>query len=176
MFFTKAERFKKYILAILIGLPTWYVIGILVNYSNRFAKEFYGDNTVDSGRAIMYSYVGIAIGDILIGLVSQYFKSRKKAMFIFYALTIISGILFFSPVNNNDTTMYAICTALGFSTGFWAIFVTMGAEQFGTNLRATVAISVPNFVRGSVVPITLAFRELAPRIGLLPSEPPSLAC
>ncbi len=160
MFFTNGERFKKYMLAILIGLPTWYVIGILVNYSNRFARELYGENAIDSGKAIMYSYVGIAIGDILIGLVSQYYKSRRKALFIFYGLTIISGILFFTPVNSNDTTMYAICTALGFSTGFWAIFVTMGAEQFGTNLRATAATTIPNMVRGSLPLLNIIFKDL----------------
>ncbi len=160
MFFNNGDRFKKYLLAILIGLPTWYVIGILVNYSNRFAKEFYGENAIDSGKAIMYSYVGIAIGDILIGLVSQYFKSRKKALYIFYGLTIISGVLFFSAANNSDTMMYAICTALGFSTGFWAIFVTMGAEQFGTNLRATAATTIPNMVRGSLPLLNILFKDI----------------
>ena len=160
MFFNNKERFRKYLLAILIGLPTWFVIGILVNYSNRFAKAFYGDNTVDSGKAIMFAYAGIAIGDILIGLVSQYYKSRKKALFIFYGLTIISGILFFSPINNNDSTMYSICTALGFSTGFWAIFVTMGAEQFGTNLRATAATTIPNMVRGSLPLLNILFKDI----------------
>jgi MFS family permease len=157
MFFTKGSRFKKYLLAILIGLPTWYVIGILVNLSNRFAKEFYGDTVLESGKAIMYAYVGIAIGDILIGFVSQYFKSRKKALYLFYALTIISGFLFFSAFNSNDARMYVICAALGFSTGFWAIFVTMGAEQFGTNLRATAATTIPNMVRGSLPLINLLF-------------------
>lgn len=160
MFFNNATRFRKYMLAILIGLPTWYVIGILVNLSNRFAQSLYGENSLVSGRAIMFAYVGIAIGDILIGFVSQYFKSRKKALFLFYILTIISGVLFFSAVNSNDTTMYAICTALGFSTGFWAIFVTMGAEQFGTNLRATAATTIPNMVRGALPLLNLMFKNL----------------
>ena len=97
MFFQNSERFRKYILAILIGLPTWYVIGILVNYSNRFAKSFYEGSAVDSGRSIMYAYTGIAIGDIAIGFVSQYFKSRRKALYIFYGLTILSVILFLQP-------------------------------------------------------------------------------
>jgi MFS family permease len=157
MFFNNATRFRKYILAILIGLPTWYVIGILVNLSNRFASSLYGETLLESGRAIMYAYVGIAIGDILIGLISQYFKSRKKALYLFYALTIISGIAFFSPLNSNDNSMYAICAALGFSTGFWAIFVTMGAEQFGTNLRATAATTIPNVVRGALPLMNLLF-------------------
>ena len=83
MFFNNAGRFRKYMLAILIGLPTWYVIGILVNLSNRFAQQLYGENSLISGKAIMFAYVGIAVGDILIGFVSQYFKSRKKDLFLF---------------------------------------------------------------------------------------------
>jgi MFS family permease len=160
MFFNNGKRFKKYLLAILIGLPTWYVIGVLVNLSNRFAKELYGDNHVESGRAIMYAYVGIAIGDILIGFVSQYFKSRKKALLIFYLLTMAFLVLFFSSLNSSDSRMYIICGMLGFSTGFWAIFVTMGAEQFGTNLRATAATTIPNMVRGALPLINLMFLNL----------------
>ncbi|MBV9989030.1 MAG: MFS transporter [Chitinophagaceae bacterium] len=160
MFFTNATRFRKYMLAILIGLPTWYVIGVLVNLSNRFAKELYGDSHVESGRAIMYAYIGIAIGDILIGLVSQYYKSRKKALLIFYLMSIVFLALFFSRINGSDSMMYLICALLGFSTGFWAIFVTMGAEQFGTNLRATAATTVPNMVRGALPLINLMFLNL----------------
>ncbi len=160
MFFNNRKRFKKYVLAILIGLPTWYVIGILVNLSNRFAKELYGDNHVESGKAIMFAYVGIAIGDILIGLVSQYFKSRKKALLAFYLLCIATLILFYSGYNNSDARMYLICGVLGFSTGFWAIFITMGAEQFGTNLRATAATTIPNMVRGALPLINLLFLSL----------------
>jgi MFS family permease len=157
MFFQNAKRFRKYILAILIGLPTWFVIGVLVNLSNRFASEFYGENKIESGRSIMYAYAAIAIGDILVGLISQYFKSRKKALYLFYFFAVVSGIYFFSGSIKNDTTMYIACAALGFSTGFWAIFVTMGAEQFGTNLRATAATTIPNMVRGSLPLINMMF-------------------
>lgn len=160
MFFTNAQRFKKYAFAILIGLPTWYVVGILVNYSNRFATEFYGNNAIISGKAIMYAYIAIAFGDIFIGFVSQYFKSRKKALLLFYLFTIVSIIAFFSPLNHNDTNMYIICSMLGFSTGFWAIFVTMGAEQFGTNLRATAATTIPNMVRGFLPLINILFLDI----------------
>ncbi|MEO6583167.1 MAG: MFS transporter [Ferruginibacter sp.] len=159
MFFTDATRFKKYILAILIGLPTWYVIGILVNQSDRFAKAMFSSTTLDSGRSIMFAYVGISIGDIAIGLVSQYFKSRKKALLIFYIICIICLFVFFSSMNNSDASMYFICSALGFSTGFWAIFITMGAEQFGTNLRATAATTIPNVVRGALPLINLLFLD-----------------
>ena len=160
MFFTNGQRFKKYILAILIGLPTWFVIGVLVNFSNRFASAFYGENEIESGRAIMYAYAAIAIGDILVGLVSQYFKSRKKALYLFYGFTILSGLFFFGGFIKSDFAMYAACAALGFSTGFWAIFVTMGAEQFGTNLRATAATTIPNVVRGALPLINMMFLDL----------------
>jgi MFS family permease len=159
MFFNDAKRFRKYFFAILIGLPTWYVIGILVNLSNRFAKDLYGENKIDSGRAIMFAYAAIAIGDILIGLISQQWKSRKKALLLFYSLCVLGIVLYFSPANRNDATMYAICTLLGFSTGFWAIFVTMGAEQFGTNLRGTAATTIPNMVRGALPLINLMFLD-----------------
>lgn len=160
MFFTDAERFKKYLVAILIGLPTWYVIGILVNQSDRFAKAMFGSTTLDSGRSIMFAYIGISVGDMAIGLVSQYFKSRKKALMLFYILTTICLFIFFSAFNNTDGSMYFICAALGFSTGFWAIFITMGAEQFGTNLRATAATTIPNMVRGALPLINLMFLDL----------------
>ncbi|MFM1963563.1 MAG: hypothetical protein RLZZ172_2408 [Bacteroidota bacterium] len=160
MFFTNAKRFRKYALAILIGLPTWYVIGILMNYSNRFASDLYPNSLIDSGKATMFGYIGISLGDIVIGLVSQYFKSRKKALYIFYGLTIIACALYYSPLNKDDYSMYLICWFLGFSSGFWAIFVTMGAEQFGTNLRATAATTIPNMVRGSLPIMNMMFLNL----------------
>jgi len=159
MFFNDARRFRKYILAILIGLPTWFVIGILLNLSNRFATELYGENAIDSGASIMFGYIGIALGDITVGFVSQYFQSRKKALYIFYAMTFMGGVFFFSPFNNSDTCMYAVSFYLGFSTGFWAIFVTMGAEHFGTNIRATAATTIPNMVRGALPLMNLLFKD-----------------
>lgn len=160
MFFTNAKRFKKYMLAILIGLPTWYVIGILLNFSNRFGADLYTGSLIDSGKSTMFGYIGISLGDITIGMVSQYFRSRKKALYIFYGLTIISCFLYFSSLNNSDSRMYLICGLLGFSAGFWAIFVTMGAEQFGTNLRATAATTIPNMVRGSLPLMNMLFLNL----------------
>ena len=160
MFFQNKKRFVKYITAILIGLPTWFVIGVLINYSNKFASSLYEINLIDSGRSIMLAYVGIATGDLLIGYVSQYFKSRKKALLLFYILNIIGMILFFSPFNNNDGRMYLICAFLGFSTGYWAIFNQMAAEQFGTNLRATAATTIHNMVRGALPLINFLFLDI----------------
>jgi len=148
-FFTNADRFKRYLLGILIGLPTWFVIGVLVTFSNDFAKEFGITEKIDPGKAIMFAYAAISLGDILIGLISQQLQSRKKALFIFYAITILFMVAYFTMLwEGTATQLYWICAGLGFGTGFWAIFVTMGAEQFGTNLRATAATTIPNMVRG----------------------------
>ena len=160
MFFSSYQRFSKYIKAILIGLPTWFVIGVMVNYSNKFASGLYGVNLIDSGKAVMFAYIGIALGDLLIGYVSQYFESRKKALLVFYSLNIVCMIFFFSSINTNDNSMYLICGLLGFSTGYWAIFNTMAAEQFGTNLRATAATTIPNMVRGALPLINFLFLDI----------------
>jgi MFS transporter, putative metabolite:H+ symporter len=172
MFFTNRIRFRKYLNAILIGLPCWYVIGILINQSDRFAKSMYGSTSLDSGRSIMLAYLAISVADVLSGFLCQWLRSRKKALFLFYCLTLVSGLLFFSRLNSSDGYMYFFCALLGFSTGFWAIFVTMAAEQFGTNLRATAATTVPNMVRGALPLMNLLFLNLFQKqwgLGLIPS-------
>ena len=160
MFLNNKKRFSRYLKALLIGLPTWFVIGVLVNYSNKFASAKYGENLIDSGRAIMFAYIGIATGDLVIGYVSQYFKSRKKALLVFYIMNTLGMVLFFSAFNDSDDRMYAICGFLGFSTGYWAIFNQMAAEQFGTNLRATAATTIPNMVRGALPLINFLFLDI----------------
>ncbi len=167
MFFTNGPRFKKYILSILIGLPTWYVIGILVSFSKEFGKAFGIEEEINPGKGIMFAYVAISIGDIAIGLLSQYLKSRKKALFIFYGITVVGIVLYFTQGSSSATRMYAICALMGFGTGFWAIFVTMAAEHFGTNLRATAATTVPNVVRGALPLIVMLFQALQPAYGFV---------
>ncbi|WEK38033.1 MAG: MFS transporter [Candidatus Pseudobacter hemicellulosilyticus] len=149
MLFNNWDRFKRYILCILIGLPTWFVIGVLVTFATEFGAKMGITEKIDSGKAIMFAYAAISIGDIAVGLVSQWLRSRKKALFIFYGITMVFMVLFFTVLwNGTANSLYWICAGLGFGTGFWAIFVTMAAEQFGTNLRATTATTVPNMVRG----------------------------
>jgi MFS transporter, putative metabolite:H+ symporter len=156
MLFNNADRFKRYICGILIGLPTWFVIGVLVTFSSEFGKWFGIKEKIDPGKAIMFAYAAISIGDILIGFVSQWLKSRKKALFLFYAITVFFMVLFFTiQWDGSAAKMYWISAGLGFGTGFWAIFVTMGAEQFGTNLRATAATTIPNMVRGMLAILIL---------------------
>ncbi|MFY7900416.1 MAG: MFS transporter [Chitinophagaceae bacterium] len=160
MLFNKKERFFRYLKCVAIGVPTWFVIGVLVSFSNNFAKAFNIQEPIDPGRAIMFAYAGISAGDILIGLLSQYLQSRKKALYVFYALTIVFMAMYFMQDGGSANTMYLICGGLGFSTGFWAIFVTIGAEHFGTNLRATAATTIPNVVRGALPLIIILFKFL----------------
>ena len=165
MLFAKAERLKRYILGIVIGLPTWFVIGVLVTFSGEFGEMMGITERIDPGKAIMYAYAAISLGDILVGLISQWFRSRKKALFLFYGITAVFMILFFTVQwNGSANQMYWICAGLGFGTGFWAIFVTMAAEQFGTNLRATAATTIPNMVRGMltvlILPMFKGFRNM----------------
>ncbi len=169
MFFTNRKRFKKYICAILIGLPNWYVIGILIAFSNNFAIEFGIIEKVLPKLSTMYAYVFISIADLLVGFVSQWLKSRKKALYIFYSFTIISIIFFFNQQNGTAAGMYVICASLGFATGYWAIFVTMAAEQFGTNLRATATTTVPNMVRGSLPILFVLFKWLQTVFASMPN-------
>lgn len=160
MLFTNGKRLKKYLTAILIALPNWFVIGILISFSDKFAAKLNIKGTVDPGKAVMVAYAAISIGDVLIGFVSQWLRSRKKSLYIFNIITVASIIWFFSLNGQSATIMYIVCACLGFGTGFWAMFVTMAAEQFGTNIRATVATTAPNMARGSLNLVSLLFVTL----------------
>ncbi len=157
--FTTPALVKKYVLAILVGVPSWFIVGILITLSNRFAMELYEGSAVVAGACVMYGYIGNAMGDITVGLISQYYQSRKKALYFMYAACILAVSFYFSPLNNSDTTMYICCFFLGYASGFWAIIVTMGAEHFGTNMRATAATTIPNMVRGSLPLMNLLFNN-----------------
>jgi MFS transporter, putative metabolite:H+ symporter len=157
MFFTDRKRFLKYGRCILIGLPAWYIIGVMVTFSDQFGTAF-GIEGIDPGRAIMFLYLAIAFGDLSVGLLSQYLKSRKKALFIFYGVTILFSTLFFLQAGGSPAYFYLICAGLGYGTGFTVVYITMSAEQFGTNLRATAAITIPNMVRGALPLILLMFK------------------
>jgi putative MFS transporter len=156
--FTDRKRFLRYLNSILIGVPMWFVVGILITFSPEFARALGTTGPVSAGNAVMYCYLGLVFGDLSSGLLSQALKSRKKVILL-YMLLIIAGIaLYFLQGSRSPGFFYGVCFALGFASGYWAIFITIAAEQFGTNLRATVATTVPNFVRGMVVPITLLFQ------------------
>ena len=160
MMFTNWERFCRYSRSILIGLPVWFVIGILISFSDEFAKRF-GISNFDQPKALMLQYVALTFGDMGAGLFSNYIKSRKKTLFIYYGIISIFIALFFVlKGGGNATNMYLLCMGLGFGSGISVLYITMSAEQFGTNLRATAAISLPNLVRGFLPIIILVFKFL----------------
>jgi MFS transporter, putative metabolite:H+ symporter len=164
--FTNRNRFFRYLNSILIGVPIWFVVGILITFSPEFASSMHITGPVSAGNAVMFCYLGLVFGDISSGLLSQFLQSRKKVIILFLLLTVGSVLFYFQQESRTPEFFYAVCALLGFSSGYWAIFVTVAAEQFGTNLRATVATTVPNFVRGMVVPITILFQFSRAHLGL----------
>jgi len=161
MLFSNKERLLKYLYCILIGIPLWFVVGILVTLCREFGQELHATETLDAGKGIMFTYFGIAIGDVVTGFLAQILKSRRKTVFIFHCLSVVSVIVYLTSYGLSGASFIWICLFMGFSVGYWATFVTIAAEQFGTNIRATVTTTVPNFVRGSLIPINLLFGYLA---------------
>lgn len=168
MILTSGKRLTKYLMAILIGLPIWFVVGILITFSPEFgiAKGIEG---INAGKAVMLAFSGQVFGDIVSGLLSQYLKSRKKviALFIILSLAMVIGYLMI-PITDLFS-FYILCAMLGFCNGYWTLFITIAAELFGTNLRATVATTVPNFVRGATIPLAALFVQFKPGIGVIQS-------
>lgn len=159
MFFNDRRRFLRYLQCVVVGLPAWYIIGVLVTFSDQFAVRF-GIENIDPGKAIMFLYLSISLGDLSVGLLSQALKSRKKAMFIFYGITMLFTLAYFLQGHGTPEVFYIICAGLGYGTGFTVVYITMSAEQFGTNLRASAAISIPNVVRGALPLIILLFKGM----------------
>lgn len=158
--FADKERFVKYLRCILIGIPLWFVIGVLITFSPEFAKALSVEaaESIKAGQAIAWCYGGLVFGDIFSGLYSQFLNSRKKVMATFLGFNLIMVFVYLTAHGISSFGFYLLCMALGFSVGYWVIFVTIAAEQFGTNIRATVATTVPNFVRGSLPPIILMYQ------------------
>ena len=167
--FSNKKRFKKYISIILIGVPIWFVVGILITFSPEIGKAMGMAEMPGAGKAIMYCYIGLAIGDFTSGFLSQVLKTRKKIILYFILLTAFFIVIYFVFGKSSLTAFYIISALLGFATGYWAIFITTAAEHFGTNIRATVTTTSPNFVRGAVVPLTLLFEAGRSLVGIINS-------
>ena len=155
--FTNRERLIKYLRCILIGVPLWFVVGILITLSPEFGKALGVQGPVNAGAAVACCYAGIVLGDIVSGTLSQYLRSRIRVVYVYLFFSILTIATYFLVRNVSLQTFYVICFALGLSVGYWVIFMTIATEQFGTNIRATVTTTVPNFVRGAVVPLTALF-------------------
>lgn len=167
MLFSSRKRFFRYLNCILIAVPLWYVVGILVGIAPVFGKALGAVDVLDNGKGVMFTYIGISLGDFISGALSQVFKTRKKVVFVSITLTFIAMLVYLLNTGWTANQFYILCVFFGLFTGYWVVFVTMSAEHFGTNLRATVTTSVPNMVRGSLILVTILFQFLASQFGVI---------
>jgi putative MFS transporter len=159
--FTNGPRFYKYLRCLLIGTPFWFLVGILITLAPEFGKHFGIQAPVTGGLSIFWCYFGLTLGDFSSGGISQLIKSRNRTLQVFIAATMLMvGIYLFGLQGASTTAFYAVCFFIGYAGGFWALFVTVSAEQFGTNIRSTVATTAPNFARGATVVIVPLFQTL----------------
>ncbi len=167
MLVSDKSRLIKYIQCILVGLPIWFVVGILITFSPEFGKALGLSEPVVAGKAVMLSFSGQVLGDLVSGFMSQSLQSRKKVIRLFMILSLSFMLVYLLAPVHDITLFYAVCVCLGFANGYWTLFVTIAAELFGTNLRATVATTVPNFVRGATIPLSALFIQLKPALGTI---------
>jgi MFS family permease len=166
MLFNNKSRFIKYISSIIIGMPIWFVTGILITFSPEFGQAMGLDQPVDAGKAVLFTFAAQVAGNIVSGSVSQYLQSRKKVIFLFILLSFVFVLVYLLAPFKQTALFYLLCACLGFCSGYWTLFITVGAELFGSNLRATVATTVPNFVRGTVIPLTSLFILMKNHVGV----------
>lgn len=169
LLFTSRERFKRYLYCLLIGLPIWFVVGILVTQAPEFGNALGAPVALSAGKGILFCYLGISLGDVIAGLFAQVTRSRKLAVFLFQLLIIASTVWYLSSQGITPERFQWIAFFMGIAIGYWATFVTIASEQFGTNLRATVATTAPNFVRGALIPSTLLFEFFVRHLGIIPA-------
>jgi putative MFS transporter len=167
MLFNDRKRFFKYLYCILIGAPLWYVVGVLVTLSPEFGKAMGAKEVLSAGDGVLYTYIGISVGDLFAGLLAQITKSRRLTMLVFLLLSVVSVAVYLSSKGLTASQFTWICFFMGCSVGYWATFVTIASEQFGTNLRATVTTTVPNFVRGALIPINALFAMFSAHYGMI---------
>lgn len=169
LLFKNKDRLKRYINCLLIGLPIWFVVGVLVTQAPEFGKALGAVDVLSAGKGILFTYVGISVGDIIAGLLAQWLKSRIKTVFIFQIGILLSSIWYLSSEGMDTQTFHLLAFLMGTAVGYWATFVTIASEQFGTNIRATVTTTAPNFVRGALIPSSLLFEWMVPGLGIITS-------
>lgn len=169
--FSHPKLIFKYLNIILIAIPVWFVMYFLVQFAPEMSKALgMADGPTEGKIPIMVAYIGITIGDVVSGLMSQHLKSRKKVLYIFISLTLFFSIVYYLFATMSVAIFYTIIFCIGFSTGYWAVFMSSASELFGTNIRSTVTTTAPNFVRGSVTLMTLAHTYLKPNVGWVNSS------
>ncbi len=166
LLFSTSDRRRRFLLLLLIGLPVWFIAGIVIAFSPELATAL-GTPGVIASRAVLFSYVGVSLGDLLCGLLSQLLHSRRRAMMLSLSLLCAGVVMLLRLRGLGPNGFYAMSFGLGLTTGYWAVLVTTAAEQFGTNLRATVTTAVPNLVRASVIPLSMLYQKLLPSLGTI---------
>ena len=169
LFVRSKKRFLRYLACILVGVPIWYVVGILMTFSPELMKTEGMQETVSAGKAILFCYIGLCAGDLVSGLLSHIFTSRRGVIGCFMLLSACMITVYLNSFNLSLANFYMLCSVIGFSAGYWAVYVTMIAESFGTNIRGTAVITVTNWMRGSVVLMTLGVQYFQKYLSLTQS-------
>ena len=169
MLFASKTRFIKYISSIVIGMPIWFITGVIITFSPEFGKAMGIDQPLDAGKAVLLAFSGQVLGNIVSGMLSQYFQSRKKVILLFMLSSLVFMLIYLLVPIHHTNLLYILCVCMGFGNGYWTLFITVAAELFGTNLRATVATTVPNFVRGTVILLTSFFVLMRGSFGMINS-------
>jgi MFS transporter, putative metabolite:H+ symporter len=167
LLFASRERIAKLFFCIWVGVPIYFVLGILVTFAPEIGMAKGLEQTLTAGDAVFYSYVGFILGDLGSGLLSQFLKNRRKVILLFTALTTATSLILLLLPSLTLGIAHILYILIGLFAGYWAVVATVAAEQFGTNLRSTVTTSVPNLIRGAVIPLTLLTKALIPGFGLI---------
>lgn len=154
LLFRSKIYFMRYLACVLVGVPIWYVVGLLMTFAPELMTASGMQEAVSAGKAILFCYVGLCIGDLLSGLISHWVQSRRGVIGFFLFLTTCMISIYLNSFDLGLTGFYTLCALLGFSAGYWAVYITMVAESFGTNIRGTAVITITNWMRGSVLLMT----------------------
>ncbi|QBR12702.1 MFS transporter [Sphingobacterium sp. CZ-2] len=167
MLFENKERFWRYLYCLCIGLPIWFVVGVLVTQAPEIGQALQAETVLSAGKGVMFTYIGISLGDFLAGVLAQIFKSRKKVVLVYQLLILLFSCIYLTRKGITETEFLWLAFLMGLGVGYWATFITIAAEQFGTNIRATVTTTAPNFVRGALIPSTIVYGVLVNYVGIL---------
>jgi hypothetical protein len=169
MLFNNAERLKRYIYCLCIGLPIWFVVGVLVTQAPEIGQALNAQSALSAGKGVMFTYLGISLGDFLAGWLAQIFKSRRKVVLIYQIMILLFSCIYLTRQGITENEFLWLAFLMGLGVGYWATFITIAAEQFGTNIRSTVTTTAPNFVRGALIPSTLLYGVFVNWFDIIPA-------
>jgi MFS family permease len=161
------KQLKKFVLCVLSGAPAFVLLSIYVTLAPEFGAAFGITEQISVAHGIMVFLIVFAMSDVACGLLSKIMRKRKTPLLIFACLQILSiGYYLLVPPQTVEA-FYFRCMLLGFSAGYWGILITNSLEQFGTNIRATVATSTPSLIRGMTIPASIFFTVVSKQTSLV---------